>query len=38
MMGLGYALTEEVRFNGGEILDHNFDTYENSSLLVAAKD
>jgi CO/xanthine dehydrogenase Mo-binding subunit len=28
MMGLGYALTEEVRFNGGEILDHNFDTYE----------
>jgi isoquinoline 1-oxidoreductase len=27
-MGLGYALTEEVRFNGGEILDHNFDTYE----------
>jgi isoquinoline 1-oxidoreductase len=28
MMGLGYALTEEVRFNGGEILDRNFDTYE----------
>jgi len=28
MMGLGYALTEEIRFNGGEILDHNFDTYE----------
>ncbi len=28
MMGLGYALTEEVRFRGGEILDHNFDTYE----------
>jgi len=27
-MGLGYALTEEVRFDGGEILDHNFDTYE----------
>jgi isoquinoline 1-oxidoreductase len=27
-MGLGYALTEEVRFNGGEILDRNFDTYE----------
>jgi isoquinoline 1-oxidoreductase len=27
-MGLGYALMEEVRFNGGEILDHNFDTYE----------
>jgi len=27
-MGLGYALTEEVRFSGGEILDRNFDTYE----------
>ncbi len=26
-MGLGYALTEEVRFNGGEILHSNFDTY-----------
>ena len=28
MMGLGYALSEEVRFNGGKILDANFDTYE----------
>ena len=28
MMGLGYALTEEVRFDGGRILDRNFDTYE----------
>jgi len=27
-MGLGQALTEEVRFKGGEILDGNFDTYE----------
>ena len=27
-MGLGYTLTEEIRFNGGEILDRNFDTYE----------
>ncbi|MHC4130310.1 MAG: molybdopterin cofactor-binding domain-containing protein [Planctomycetota bacterium] len=26
-MGLGYALTEEVRFWGGEVLDKNFDTY-----------
>jgi CO/xanthine dehydrogenase Mo-binding subunit len=26
-MGLGYALTEEVRFKGGEVLTHNFDTY-----------
>jgi CO/xanthine dehydrogenase Mo-binding subunit len=27
-MGLGYALAEEIRFKGGEILDSNFDTYE----------
>ena len=27
-MGLGYALAEQVRFAGGEILDTNFDTYE----------
>jgi isoquinoline 1-oxidoreductase len=27
-MGLGYVLTEELRFRGGEILDTNFDTYE----------
>ena len=27
-MGLGYALSEELRFRGGEILDENFDTYE----------
>jgi isoquinoline 1-oxidoreductase len=27
-MGLGYALTEEIHFKGGEILDLNFDTYE----------
>ncbi len=27
-MGLGYSLTEEIRFNGGQILDRNFDTYE----------
>ncbi len=26
-MGLGYALTEEVRFQGGKVLDTNFDTY-----------
>jgi CO/xanthine dehydrogenase Mo-binding subunit len=26
-MGLGYALTEHVRFRGGDILDRNFDTY-----------
>jgi nicotinate dehydrogenase subunit B len=27
MMGLGYALTEQVHFKAGEILDVNFDTY-----------
>lgn len=28
MMGLGYALREDIRFRGGEILDLNFDSYE----------
>ncbi len=28
MMGLGYALTEEVHFKNGEVLDRNFGTYE----------
>jgi nicotinate dehydrogenase subunit B len=28
MMGLGYALSEEVRFKGGELMTKNFDTYE----------
>jgi nicotinate dehydrogenase subunit B len=27
-MGLGYALSEEVTFEGGRILDRNFDSYE----------
>jgi len=27
-MGLGYTLTEELRFRGGEILDRNFDSYD----------
>jgi CO/xanthine dehydrogenase Mo-binding subunit len=27
-MGLGYALSEEVRFKGGEIRERNFGTYE----------
>jgi isoquinoline 1-oxidoreductase len=26
-MGLGYALSEALRFRGGDILDRNFDTY-----------
>ncbi len=28
VMGLGYALTEELRFAGGAVLDSNFDTYQ----------
>ncbi len=28
MMGLGYALTERVKFRGAEVLNYNFDTYE----------
>jgi nicotinate dehydrogenase subunit B len=27
-MGLGYTLSEELRFRGGEILDRNFDSYD----------
>jgi len=27
-MGLGYALSEDVHFKGGDIYDRNFDTYE----------
>jgi CO/xanthine dehydrogenase Mo-binding subunit len=27
-MGLGYVLSEELHFRGGEILDRNFDTYD----------
>jgi len=27
-MGLGYSLSEELRFRGGDILDRNFGTYE----------
>jgi nicotinate dehydrogenase subunit B len=27
-MGMGYALTEEIHFQGGETLDLNFDTYQ----------
>jgi isoquinoline 1-oxidoreductase len=26
-MGLGYVLMEELQFKGGEIVDHNFETY-----------
>ncbi|MHB8763744.1 MAG: xanthine dehydrogenase family protein molybdopterin-binding subunit [Deferrisomatales bacterium] len=27
-MSLGYTLSEELRFRGGDVLDRNFDTYE----------
>ena len=27
-MGLGYVLSEELRFRGGQLLDENFDSYE----------
>jgi CO/xanthine dehydrogenase Mo-binding subunit len=27
-MGLGYCLTEEIQFQGGDIKNHSFDTYE----------
>jgi CO/xanthine dehydrogenase Mo-binding subunit len=46
-MGLGYALTEEVRFQGGNILDRNFGTYkiprfawlpDIETVLIDAKD
>jgi nicotinate dehydrogenase subunit B len=29
-MGLGYCFSEEIRFQGGRILDNNFDTYSFS--------
>ncbi len=27
-MGMGYALTEEIQFQGGDIKNHSFDTYD----------
>ncbi len=32
IMGLGYALSEEVNFSGGEVLDRNFGTYRIPSF------
>jgi len=46
-MGMGYALSEEVHFKGGRVLDLNFDTYELprfswvpkiESVLIPAED
>jgi len=36
-MGLGYALTEEIHFKGGNIFDLNFDTYELSRFSWVPK-
>jgi len=36
-MGLGYCLTEDVRFKGGRILERNFDTYELPRFSVVPK-
>jgi CO/xanthine dehydrogenase Mo-binding subunit len=36
-MGLGYCLTEEIRFKGGEIKDLNLDTYEIARFSWAPK-
>jgi nicotinate dehydrogenase subunit B len=36
-MGLGYALTEDVRFKGGKILERNFDTYQIPHFLAVPK-
>jgi isoquinoline 1-oxidoreductase len=36
-MGLGYALSEELRFRGGEILDRNFDSYEMARFSSAPR-
>jgi isoquinoline 1-oxidoreductase len=36
-MGLGYALSEELRFKGGRILDLNFDTYSIPRLSDAPR-
>ena len=37
MMGLGYTLSEELRFRGGEILDRNFDSYEIPRFSAAPR-
>ena len=36
-MGLGYALSEELRFRGGDILDHNLDSYRLPRLSHAPR-
>ena len=36
-MGLGYALSEEVRFGNGRLIDVNFDTYEITRFSMVPK-
>ncbi len=36
-MGIGSALTEEIQFKGGKVLDENFDTYEITKFSSAPK-
>lgn len=36
-MGLGYALSEEVRFSGGEVLDRSFGTYRLPRFSIVPK-
>jgi CO/xanthine dehydrogenase Mo-binding subunit len=36
-MGLGYCLSEEIRFKNGAILDENYDTYEIPRFSWAPK-
>ncbi|HWI81500.1 xanthine dehydrogenase family protein molybdopterin-binding subunit [Ramlibacter sp.] len=37
VMGLGYVLSEELRFGGGAILDRNFDTYQFTRFAGAPR-
>jgi len=37
MMGMGYALSEEVRFQGGQVLTGNFDQYQISRFSTLPK-
>jgi nicotinate dehydrogenase subunit B len=36
-MGLGYCLFEELRFKGGDVLDHNFGTYHLPRFSIVPK-
>jgi isoquinoline 1-oxidoreductase len=36
-MGLGYSLSEEVRFENGAVLDKNFDSYQLPRFSVVPK-